>query len=138
MSNYSEQEKADLLEAARATLARTTGAEGRDNFHTLVRPRIPDPTPQTDSRLTEWQAAQLRAELTALVASERAFFMEVLQEYLPELYTKLRKETSEEIQTEIDQLVSDVNQHNRATALGTATDMRRTNVTELKRRKPAA
>ena len=138
MRNYTEEEKAALLQAARETLARSTGAEGRDNFYTLVRPK-PAPGPQQhDNRLTDFEAQQLRNELTTLVASERAFFMEVLQTYLPELYTKLRKEISEEIQTEINQLVADINNHNRAAAMGTVVDVKRGGtVTELKR-KPAA
>lgn len=127
----------EILAAARATLERTAHIKS-DKLASLLRQRAPTPEPPAPAQaLTEVEAAQLRAELTAQVAESYRFLMEdVLPEFIAEFHNKIKNEIREAIDEELDQLVADINSHNRAASLGTVTEIKRKldgTVTEFKR-----
>jgi hypothetical protein len=128
----------EILAAARATLARTEDIQP-DRLAALLRKRAPTPDPasvQKAQALTDWEAHQLRVELDAKLAESYRFLTEdLLPEFIAQFHQQLKTELRAEIDEALDQLVADINSHNRAASLGTVTEIKRKlgTVTELKR-----
>jgi hypothetical protein len=121
MSKYTDEERREILDKARNTLKRGVPhtperhaageaereAERKRELKGKVQREIereverfmaktePESEPRRERHLTDTEAARHKAELTNLVASERAY---LLQEFLPELIAQFHDQITEEIE----------------------------------------
>jgi hypothetical protein len=94
MVSYTDEERTAALAEARETLERVAHLKPDPLAH-YQRPR--EPEPQRNDRLTDAEAANLEARLVGMVASERAFVLEVVGEVLGQVRADITREIEEKI-----------------------------------------